>query len=625
MSDFKARGVNQPAAAVPSWIVSGAGAKKDWKPTGKLRQTQAMSDSNTTNLAKPVVSLDEVQREWADLKDRVGMLEGERALLERENKTLRLLLERVVEHRQRSHGELILLLTNLVSKLPISDVGVVVAKLVEHNANVAEVCAALSKGSVDATLPQPTVLKNLEQTKRELRVAVKAAVEEFQQSKPPLEPEMLQELIAHPESFFAPKVVRAFRCYIKGQLLRERVVREFGEAALVCFTDLTTDPKLNPRPKPGEIILAFKPDFDALLGQLTAMDEKKRQQLKELHERVQASRAQTEVARAQRNACQRMTFLLELLHYYENQATEAPDVIFALRLPGLLEQLVVAPGQEKLENEWITMAESLLAFISNLDQRLMVINNMGKSGGLAQLLKYVLRLRVEKIPDENEVVHEFVRSLIPPAPEKPPTPKALANVLRHIADPDRQKLVVRGIMSTDRMPRADAELLGRAVGTELGLAGLGEEVRAAATISPEVERRLAWDKVTELINRRAEPTAIAAAIRDRLHAKYDADEVKQSWITLIETEPISFIRTFCQLPYLADGSTDPIARTVLETYITRLTHEKYAATYSKVMNSLKNMFKAKPDSPTLVNFLALVKWVDAEAARKLSADIGMPA
>jgi hypothetical protein len=157
------------------------------------------------------------------------------------------------------------------------------------------------------------------------------------------------------------------------------------------------------------------------------------------------------------------------------------------------------------------------------------------------------------------------------------------------------------------------------------LKGLEEEVRAQATLSPEVERQLAWDKVKELITRRAEPAHIAATIRERLHLKYDADEVRQSWITLSETEPILFIRVFCQLPYLEDGRTDPIARAVLESYVTRLTHEKYAATYVKVLTSLKNMFKAKPDSPMLLNFIALVKWVDAEAAQKISRDVGMPA
>lgn len=582
-----------------------------------------MADSDTVILTKPVVSLEEVQREWTDLKTRVGQLEGERALLERENKTLRLLLERVVEHRQRSHGELILLLTNLVSKLPINDVGVVVAKLVEHNANVAEVCAALSKGSIESGLPQPTVLKNLEQAKRELAAAIKPAVEEMIQSDPALEPELLRGLITKPESFFSPSVVRACRCFVKGQVPRERILREFGEEALPFFNDLTTDPKLNPKPKPEEIVLVFKPDFEALLPANPALAAEKRQALTALFQRIQKGRANTDAARAQKSAFQRVSFLLELLHYYDNQATEAPDVIFAMRLPVLLEQLVIVSGQEQLDEKWIGQAESLLAFIMHPDHRLMVINNIGKSGGLARLLKFVLRLRVEKLTEENEVVHDFVRTLIPP--QSSPEAKSLAQVLRLIPQADRQKLVARGIMATDRLKRVDAELLGRTVAAELGLKGLEEEVRAQATMSPEVERQLAWDKVKELINRRADPTQIAAAIRDRLHARYDADEVKQSWITLNETEPISFIRAFCQLPYLADGRTDPIARAVLESYVTRLTHEKYAATYAKVVNSLKNMFKAKPDSPTLLNFIALVKWVDAEAAQKISRDVGVHA
>ncbi len=579
-----------------------------------------MADSDTVILTKPVVSLEEVQRDWMDLKTRVGQLEGERALLERENKTLRLLLERVVEHRQRSHGELILLLTGLVSKLPINDVGVVVAKLVEHNANVAEVCAALSKGSVESGLPQPTVLKNLEHAKQDLVAAIKPAVEELIQSDPALELEMLRGLIAKPETFFGPQAVRACRCFVKGQVPRERILREFGEAALPFFNDLTTDPKLNPKPKQDEIVLAFKPDFEALVQADSTLAAEKRQGLIALHQRIVKGRANTDVARAQKNAFQRMAFLLELLHYYENQATEAPDLTFAMRLPVLLEQLVIGPGQEQLDEKWILQAESLLAFIMNPDHRLMVINNIGKSGGLARLLKFVLRMRVEKLTEENEVVHEFVRTLIPP--QSSPDPKPLAQVLRLLPRADRQKLVARGIMGTDRMKRVDAELLGRAVAVELGLKGLEEEARAQAMMSPEVERQLAWDKVKELITRRAEPANIAAAIRDRLHAKYDADEVRQSWITLNESEPILFIRVFCQLPYLADGRTDPIARAVLESYVTRLTHEKYAATYAKVLTSLKNMFKAKPDSPMLLNFIALVKWVDAEAAQKINHEVG---
>jgi hypothetical protein len=94
---------------------------------------------------------------------------------------------------------------------------------------------------------------------------------------------------------------------------------------------------------------------------------------------------------------------------------------------------------------------------------------------------------------------------------------------------------------------------------------------------------------------------------------------------LIDADSISFIRIFCQIPYRANGTTDPIARAVIETYVTRLTHEKYASTYHKVVNSLKTMYAAKPDNPTLVNFTALVKWVSPESAAKLAADIGMTA
>ena len=77
------------------------------------------------------------------------------------------------------------------------------------------------------------------------------------------------------------------------------------------------------------------------------------------------------------------------------------------------------------------------------------------------------------------------------------------------------------------------------------------------------------------------------------------------------------------MPYRPDGKTDAIAQPVMETYVSRLTHEKYAATYTKVVNSLKNMFHAKPDSPTLLNFVALVRWVSPDAASRLCHDVGM--
>ena len=148
-------------------------------------------------------------------------------------------------------------------------------------------------------------------------------------------------------------------------------------------------------------------------------------------------------------------------------------------------------------------------------------------------------------------------------------------------------------------------------------------VELSAALSPEKEQQLVWERIKELIASRASPSEITAAIRSRLHAKYDSDEVKMSWLTLTESDAMTLVRVFCLMPYLPDGQTDPIARAILESYATRLTHEKYAATYTKVVGALRNLFKVKADSPTLVNFITLVKWVDVESAARLAKDIGM--
>ncbi len=579
--------------------------------------------TQTENGTAPVASIEEIQQGWRDFTLRIRQLEAERDILEQENKSLRSLLERVIEHRQKSHGELILLLTGLVSKLPINDIGIVVSKLVEHNSHVSEVCAVLAKGKVESTLPQPAILKAMDQTKRDLTAAVKPLVEELVKLDPPMELEMLQALIEQPETFFSPKVVRATRCFIKGQVPKERIVRQFGEEALIFFHDMTTDKKLNPNPKQEEIVLAFQNDFETLLQQNPNLLSGKREELVALYQRVQKSKAPTEQARAQKSVFQKLSFILEMIHYYDNQSTEAPDVVFAQRLPVLIEHLVISGTQENLDEKLIHQAESLLAFVLSHDYRHAVINNIGKGGGVGRTLRYVLTLRAQKMPASDDIMHyvipEFVKHLIPP--NSSPRPEALATVLRLI-NSDMQRFVVRAIMDTDRLRKDDAETLGKAVGRELGLTGL-DQIKPEVRISPEMERQMAWDKIKTLIAGRTEPSVIANAMRARLHAKYEADEIKQSWVTLTEADPISFIRVFCQLPYLADGTTDPVARAIMETYVSRLTHEKYAATYHKVMNSLKNMFKANPHSPTLLNFVALVKWVDSEAAHKLSADIGM--
>jgi hypothetical protein len=570
----------------------------------------------------PPPSLEDVQRSWNDLTLRLAQLEADRGILQSEVKALRLLIDRIIAHRLKSHGELVLLLTSLVSRLPLNDVGGFVTKLVEHHSNTSQFLGALAKGTQEADMPDQTILKTMDQTRRDLGAALKPVVDELISLNPPIELGVLDGLLKDPESFFSPGVARARRCFAKGQVPKERVLRQFGPEALALFHDMTTDPKLNPRPKQEEILLGFRPDFDALLPQLPQIPEDKRKELVALHTSVQQSKTPCEVARRQKEAFARLSFLVELLHYYEHQGTEAVDVIFAQRLPALIEQIATPPTGERIDEKMLILAEGLMAHVLNPDYRHMIINNLGKGGGTATTVRFVLKLRSEKVAELDHVLAEFVKHLLTihqPVPE----PAPIAAILKLIK-PDLQRIIVKSILRSDRLKKEEAEVLGKGLATELGLAGLEQQMKAEETVPPEVERQLAWNRVKDLIARRSETNVIAKAIRDRLHERYDSDEIKQSWIVLTEADPISLIRVFCQLPYRSDGTTDSIARPVMETYVTRLTHEKYAATYHKVVNSLRNMFRAKADSPTLLNFMALVRWVDAEAAHKLAVDIGMP-
>jgi hypothetical protein len=574
------------------------------------------------NGASPVPSVEEIQKAWLELTLKVRQLDAELTAVEQENKALRSLLERVVEHRQKSHAEMVSILTTLVTKLPINDIGVVVSRLVEHNAHVNEVCAALAKGKMDDNQLQPVILKVLERTKSELAAALKSAVEELIKLEAPFEPGLLQSLIDKPDNFHSPAFVRANRAFVKGQVPRERIVKEFGDEALIFFKDITTDPKLNPRPKPEEIMLAFHNDFEKLLQQNPNVVSARRNELTALHKKIQQSKAATGQAHAQKNAFLRLSFAGELLHYYQNQSTESPDVVFAQRMPPLVEQLVITGERDTLDENLVKQAEDLLAFIIKPDHRHSVVNNMGKAGGLARTLRFVLTFRAVKLTELDSVTLDLLKHMI--SAGKIPKTGALLSILRLIPQ-DMQIVIIRAIVATERLRREDAEALGKAIAAELGLKDLEDRLNARSIVSPEHERKMAWVVIEDLIASRATPGDIAAAIRNRLHARYDADEVKQSWLTLTGTDPMSFIRIFCLLPYLPDGKTDLTIRPVLESYIQRLLHEKYAATHAKVLTTLRNMFKAKADGPVLVNFIALVKWIDAEAAAKLAKDIGMPA
>jgi hypothetical protein len=568
-----------------------------------------------------VSSAEEAQPDWHELTLRVAQLEAAVGAAAQENKSLRLLLERAIEQRRKTHTELVMILTNLVGKLPLNDVGVIVSKLVEHNTTMSQFGGAQAGHAGAAVLSQPEVLKTLDQKKREIVAALRPAIEDLIKLDTPLESQMLESFLAKPDLFFSPRVVRANRCFVKGYVPRERIVREFGEEALVFFNDLTTDPKHNPRPKAEEIVLGFKEDFEALVERNPGVAAAKRQELLALYRRVQRSKAATDDPRAQRNAFQRISFLIELLHFYEHSDTEAPDLLFAQRLPGLIEQLALSGCGDRLDEKLIVSAEALLGLVANPDHRLMIINNVGKGGGLAKTLKFILRLRGAKgaEADLDQVIGELIRHLIPA--QKAPSAKSLADLLR-LVNPEMQRLVVKLIMGCDRLRKEEAEALGKAVAAELGLKVVRAEAQKADP--RESERQRAWARIKELVARRGDATTIAAAIRERLNAKYDADEIRQSWLALIEADSIGLIRIFCQIPYRPDGQTDAIALPVVEAYVSRLMHEKYAPIYHRVVNSLRSMFHAKPDNPTLLTFIALVRWANPEAANKLCADVGMP-
>jgi hypothetical protein len=437
----------------------------------------------------------------------------------------------------------------------------------------------------------------------------------------PIEPGILEQVAHDPEAFFSPPAVRTWRCFVKGQVPRERVIREFGEATLCCFRDMTTDPRLNPRPKPDEIVLAFKEDAESAIPGETSLSGEQKDKLLQLLRRVQRSKGTQAEARKQRSGFQKLSFFIELLHYYEHQNTEPADVVFAQRLPGLIEQL--AASQEELEENSIKQAEDLLALIANPDHRQMVINNVGKAGGIARTLKFVLTFRAQIVDSPDLVATEFVRHFLPAQGAKAPHPDRLTPILRLMPEA-MQKVVLRALQHSDRMRREEADNLTKALATELGIQNL-DEGKPQEAVLPEVDREMAWARIKDMIAQRANATALANAIRDRLNSHYDSEEIRQSWVVLTEADPMTFIRVFCQLPYLPNGKTDPISKPVMESYLTRLVHEKYAATYHRVLLSLKNIFKTKPDSPTLLTFMALVKWASPEAAVKIAEDVGIPA
>ena len=209
-----------------------------------------------------------------------------------------------------------------------------------------------------------------------------------------------------------------------------------------------------------------------------------------------------------------------------------------------------------------------------------MVNNFGKGGGAARTLRFVLTFRSAIFTEHDPVTADFVRHLL--GAQKNPRAGAASSPCCGWSIPRRKKSSsARSSIPTAcaaRTPRRWA----RSSIKQLGLPEL--PANAEGGFASDKTHMNAWDIIKELIASRASPNEITEAIRKQLHAKYDADEVKQSWLVLAESDPMSLVRVFCLLPYLPDGQTDPIARAVLESYANRLTHEKYAATYAKVIH-----------------------------------------
>ena len=79
----------------------------------------------------------------------------------------------------------------------------------------------------------------------------------------------------------------------------------------------------------------------------------------------------------------------------------------------VLAALAIAPCAARSEETLLVEAEALLARVLAPDHRLMIINNIGKSGGVGRTLKFVLRLRTDQVPDQSELIPEFIKHLIP--------------------------------------------------------------------------------------------------------------------------------------------------------------------------------------------------------------------
>src|SRR5258707_5675982 len=143
-----------------------------------------------------------------------------------------------------------------------------------------------------------------------------------------------------------------------------------------------------------------------------------------------------------------LSFSINLLIFCEAKIPDPADVVFAQRLPALIEHLVLAGPEDNLDERLILQAEALLAYVISPDHRLMIINNVGKSSVAGKTLKYVLKLRGDRTPETYSVIAEFIKHLAPSPPQKP-LPDTFVAAFR-LFKPDLQRQGTRALMNCYR-------------------------------------------------------------------------------------------------------------------------------------------------------------------------------
>ncbi len=208
--------------------------------------------AQTENDPGPVPSVEEIQKAWRELTLKVGQLDAELTAAQQDNKVLRSLMERMIEHRQRSHSELIT--HSHRPRRQIAPQRPRRHRLAAGRAQRAgrrgfrQPCQGENRGRSAAARHPEGAGENQARPRHRLegpppgnwrgstRHSRPASSSRSSSSRTPF---------SRPPSSAPPAVTS------RATSPRERVVKEFGEEALVFFKDLTTDVEIQSAPQAG--------------------------------------------------------------------------------------------------------------------------------------------------------------------------------------------------------------------------------------------------------------------------------------------------------------------------------------------------------------------------------------